>query len=99
MMVDQSRKRDLQLFRALHDACGTDRNTKQQHIIQNGISTWVFKIFMSAERKSEAENEEDLCRDQRKWSPFMPIFSTTLIPAHADMTLFQMTFLLNVKLR
>lgn len=28
-----------------------------------------------------------LCRDQRKWSPFMLVFSA-MIPAHANMTLF-----------
>ena len=79
-----------------HDARGTDSHTKQQRIIKNWISTSVFKIFMSAEKRG-AEMKRVLCRDQRKWSPFM-LISSAMIPAHTDMTLFQMTFLLNVTL-
>lgn len=81
---------------SLHGACGTDSHTKQQHIIKSGISTSVFKIFMSAE-KSRAEMKSVLCNDQRKWSPITMVFSV-MIQAQNDMTLFQMTFLLNVTL-
>lgn len=44
--VQEKKKKDLQLFCARHDACGTGSHTKQQHIIKNWISSPVFKIFM-----------------------------------------------------
>lgn len=64
-------------------------------IITNWIS--VFKIFMSAE-KSRAGMETVLCHDQRKWSLFTLVLSAMTPAAHTDMTLFQMTLLLNVTL-
>lgn len=79
---------------SLHGACGTDSHTRQQQIIKSGISTSVFKIFISAE-KSGAEMKRVFCHDQRKWTPIMMVFSA-MIQAQNDMTLFQMTFLLNV---
>lgn len=38
MLVDQSRKKDLQLFSALHGARGTDSHTKQTRVEENWIS-------------------------------------------------------------
>lgn len=46
VLVHQSRNKDLQLFCALHEACGTGTHTKQQHVIKNWIPSPVFKIFM-----------------------------------------------------
>lgn len=72
---------------------GSDSHAKQQHIIKAWISTRVFKIF---NRRSGAEMKRILCHDQKKLeSPFMLVYST-VISAHTDMPLFQMTFLLNV---
>lgn len=46
VLVHQSRNKDLQLFCALHEACGTGTHTKQQHVIKNWIPSPAFKIFM-----------------------------------------------------